>query len=389
MFKRLRKYLDKTKVIREVGSFDEAGLICAVEEGNLPCLEILINAGMNVNARSERGVPALSRAIDKDHLQGLRLLIQSGGDIDQKSSSGNSPLMHAIDHGNKHIFAYLLDLQPELEIPDKKGETALFRAIRAGNTTFARKLIETGSDCESRNREGITPLMLAVDQERIGIVKALLSAGVDPRVKDRKGQSVLDRHHVSPRITKMLKKAAHSHAQEQEHPTPSSPLPSDSLLPAYLLSQSSKFGSMAIGLIDGVLQALNAQDTVDEWEQRGKLLIEKVLKQALKQTPDSLSQQAPASSVPADQLHPAFWEAISHGSVPLTQLCLRLGADPAAPTPDGQRSLHLALPHPEVLKLLLATGMSPGLTNKQGKTAAELAEKQNLAEALTLLQTSS
>lgn len=390
MFKRLRKYLDRTKCIREVGSFDEAGLICAVEEGNLPCLEILIHAGISVDALSERGVPAISRAIDKEGLPALRLLVQSGGDINQKSKTGNTPLMHAIDQGNKHIFAYLLELEPELEIQDLKGETALFRAIRDSNTTFARKLIEAGAACEHRNRDGSTPLMLAVDHEKIGIVKALLNAGVDPRVTDRKGHSVLDRHHLSPRITKMLQKSAQELNKDQDSGKQETKKNNiyDGLIPAYLLSQSSQIGSLALGLINGLIQSLNAQDKIGEWEEHAKQALG-WLKTNIQ--PYVGNQSPPSSSLetfPPAQINQAFWEAIKHGSVPLTQLCLQLGADINMPTPTGERSLHLALPYPEVIQVLLDAGARVDLADRQGESAISRAYKEQLTEAITILESS-
>jgi ankyrin repeat protein len=211
MFKKLQKYLNKSKVISSVGSFDERGLLIAIEEVRRDILDILIQANISVNCKDERGVPALTKAIKANDLPMIKQLIEAGADIDTKDREGKTPIMKAIEGGNKHVFSYLLKQYPDLELTDKMGDTALIKAALEGSTSICQKLIDADVDLDAANRKGITALMVAVDHLRTGIIKALLNAGADPNIKDNKGRSVLDRHHASPRITKMLKEAALRH----------------------------------------------------------------------------------------------------------------------------------------------------------------------------------
>ncbi|RMG67284.1 MAG: ankyrin repeat domain-containing protein [Bacteroidetes bacterium] len=270
MLKRLRKYIDQTKVLREVGSYDALGLVYAVESGNRECLNILIGAGMDVNATNERGTPALSRAVEKENLPVIRILMEAGANVNATDPRGRTPLMKAIESGNNHVFDFILDQEPELESSDDLGETALFKAVREGNTTMARKLIQAGSEVELRNREGLTPLLLAVSHQRVGIVKALLQAGADPNATDAQGRTALDRNGgLSPRLIRMLRRAGIERRREGESSTYTdfSATLSGAPTPAQVLSK------LIGGFIHSMAQTLNMQDVVEEVEFKGREIL--------------------------------------------------------------------------------------------------------------------
>lgn len=267
MLKRLRTYLDRTKVLREVGSYDAMGLVYAVEAGNRECINILIAAGMDVNATNERGTPAINRAVEKENLPVIRLLIEAGANVNAADTRGRTPLMKAIESGNNHIFDFILEQEPELEQADELDETALFKAVREGNTTMTRKLIQAGSEIDLRNREGLTPLLLAVGHQRVGIVKALLQAGADPTATDAQGRTALDRNGgLSPRLIRMLRRAG----LEQRRGEDAYTLPDFSALPPGGQNLAHLLPRLMGSFVHGLAQTFNMQDVVEEVEFKGR-----------------------------------------------------------------------------------------------------------------------
>lgn len=413
MFKRLRKYWERQKVFREIGSFDESGLVYAAEEGNRDCLTILLQAGFNVNAVSERGVPAISRAVEKGNLPIIRMLIEAGADIDARDREGGTPLMRSIRSSNRHIFGYLMEQDPDLELADEQGETALFKAVRAGNTTLTRKLVEAGAEVDLINIQGCTPLMLAVEHERIGVVKTLLNAGADPNIRDQAGRTVLEYEVQSPRLTRMLRKAAAlrvdeakgQRAHQESRGNPENGFFSPTHL--NLLGQMPRLSNIMLGMMDSTLHALNSPYNVEEAEQKGRSLVRTLLGQrpaangsnghhhangqAEGQPLDDLSeqlqeliswlrqQQALAQANPyvngkaQAQLDRALLEAAALGAHRIVPVLLNLGADHDARDDQGNTPLHLSVAHPAVVKQLLNDGADPGARNQAGQTPVDLA----------------
>jgi uncharacterized protein len=430
MFKRLRRYWERQKVFREIGSFDESGLVYAAEEGNRDCLTILIQAGFNVNAISERGVPAVSRAVEKGNLPIIRMLLEAGADVDARDRQGETPLMRSIRSSNRHIFSYLMEQDPDLELADETGETALFKAVRAGNTTLTRKLVEAGAEVDLLNQSGCSPLMLAVENERIGVVKTLLNAGADPTIRDKDGRTVLEYEVQSPRLTRMLRKAAALKRQEHqgratESATAGSEAPLSSLFPNVgfsMLDQVPRLSRLMLSMMDTTLHALNSPYDVEDAEQKGRNLVQTLLGQrptpnghttprkngsaydstngkAIEELSDQLQeliawmrqQQELTQANPylngkaQAQLDRALLEAAALGAHRIVPVLLNLGADHDARDDEGNTPLHLAVVHPAVIKQLLNDGADPGARNQAGHTPVDLARAGKHLATLEIL----
>ncbi len=417
MFRSLRKYWERQKVFREIGSFDQSGLVYAAEEGNLECLEILLRAGITPNAKSERGYPAICRAVHKDHLPAIRMLMEAGADPDLSDSQGTTPLMCSIRSSNRHIFAYLMEQEPDLERTDINGETVLFKAVKEGNTTLTRKLIEAGAEVDVVNNDGITPLMIAVRQERIGVVKALLNAGADPNIRSKQGKNVLDFDVQSPRVVRMLRKSSLEFRQEEtsaaqsqtsEKPRPLFPMDE---LSGGLVSSLPTLTSSMLRMLNMTLQVLNSPYRADDVEQHGRELVQRLFKSAANGTAEVLNGHGPdpndelkvqlsqliqwlqhqgvtmgdQPSIDQVQLDRSLLEAAALGAHRIVPVLLNLGADCQARDGEGNTPLHLAVGHPSVVKQLLSAGAKIGAVNQKGNTPYQLAARHGYAASLELL----
>jgi len=109
--------------IRE-SMLQQTPLMAAAHTGDIPTLELLLEAGAEVNARNEHGGTALMYAAESGHNAAVALLLDAGAEIDAVESS--------------------------------VGHTALFRAAQSGHLHTVRLLIERGADPQLRMRANLT-----------------------------------------------------------------------------------------------------------------------------------------------------------------------------------------------------------------------------------------
>ncbi len=136
-------------------------LVVALEKGDLPLLELLLNSNANPNrtiAPGER--PAAhwvfqSRASADTKLALLQLLLDRGTDPAAEDSLGRN-LFHA----------FVEDTHPGTE---QESMDATKRLLRAG------------VPIEKEDYQGYTPLLSAILRHQTSTVKALLALGADPR----------------------------------------------------------------------------------------------------------------------------------------------------------------------------------------------------------------
>ncbi|MEL6697252.1 MAG: ankyrin repeat domain-containing protein [Bacteroidota bacterium] len=378
-----RRFLDKRRVLAELGSFDEKALYIGAEDDRLECVQILLEAGINPNCRGRKHMTPLHAATSQNHLPVLRLLLAHGADIDSQDEDKHTPLMLAIVSSHKHAFDTLLQEKPDLEATNYNGDTALGIAIQSGETTLARKLIDADAEIDIPNHEGKTPLMMAIEEEKIGIVKSLLANGADPNVKDHDGLSVLDMQIASPRIRKMIKRYSMQHRISD---SPSLPgytryLATDTYmmpLADQVFTRFPKLSSLLLNLADHVFSNLDAQYHFSDMEQKGKdylRQLEHSLEQTLAEKP--ANGTAYYGSTNQSDMDLALFEAIATQSMPLVRIMLRIGANPNAQDPTGQTPLHVAGNKLAFVKMLLKNGADPQIKNEAGISALAQAKEKN------------
>lgn len=92
----------------ERDSYGGTALHAAMFQDNLKIVELLIDAGFDVNAVGPRnGYTPLHDAVWAGNLAALKLLVESGGDLSIKGLDGNTPLDKARAEDKTEIVSYL------------------------------------------------------------------------------------------------------------------------------------------------------------------------------------------------------------------------------------------------------------------------------------------
>ncbi len=168
------------KAKADINRRDQGGtspLALAVESGKPWFVNELLKAGAPVNnsatAPRDRHIPYLDkvfkarddmlcRAVYKGDMEVIRLLIAAGVDV-------NAPTNRVYDR-----------------------LTPLHVAVDNGRQDIVNALLKAGAKTNSQDNRGRTPLHYAVRMDDVEIVKALLKAGAKPKVRDKDGRSPRD-----------------------------------------------------------------------------------------------------------------------------------------------------------------------------------------------------
>lgn len=196
-----------------------------------------LQAGMNPNAKNEKGESALNFAIRYKDSKITKILVEKA-DLNLKDDTGNSPLFTAIKFKKEDLFNLLLDkgadpnssgtasektknqsvlyvsilqeredlMQKLLDkgadpnMPDSAGSLPLSEAVIRSNTDprVVKMLLDKGANPNATEADKTTPLMYIAEnnqinpQTRLEIIQMFLDKGADKKLKDEQGKTALD-----------------------------------------------------------------------------------------------------------------------------------------------------------------------------------------------------
>jgi ankyrin repeat protein len=113
-------------------------------------------------------------------VQALDLLLNAGADVNAKSRTGRTALIiTAIQNGSDPVVQMLLSKGADPLAVDTDGQSFLLAASKGFNPRQVRLAVQKGADVNLKDRSGMTALMNAAQVGDVDSVKFLLSKGVD------------------------------------------------------------------------------------------------------------------------------------------------------------------------------------------------------------------
>jgi ankyrin repeat protein len=158
----------------------ETALMLAIKHGALNIVQMLIQAGANVNTveKEHHQTPLMYAAAAKKNAgEMVRLLLSKGADVKPRELYYDWPSQ--------------ISQEPRVQYHPVGGLTALLYAARDGCYECVEALIANGADANVPTPEGVTALMIALDNDNNDIAKLLLDHGAKPGVWDAWGRTAL------------------------------------------------------------------------------------------------------------------------------------------------------------------------------------------------------
>ena len=166
----------------QCGDSGNTPLIQAARYDRSRIVELLINAGADVNAKNPNGEHALFWAIKNQNIDLARFLLAEGADSKCKVLQGDTQLILAIKQNNLELVALLVKGEADMMQMDDQGSSPLTWAVRVNSLPIVRILLENGADPGLRGDDGTPALIWAVMAKNTSLVQTLLDHGADPGV---------------------------------------------------------------------------------------------------------------------------------------------------------------------------------------------------------------
>ena len=154
-------------------------LTLAIREGHDEVVEVLIEAGADVNKIDKFGQRPLHAAIRNREEHILTLLLKNGARTDLYDEMGWTPLQRACERPLPVMTKALLDAGAN---PNDNQNTspALIKAAMSGSFECLDKLLEAGASANSLDFTGTSAINYAISSNNEFCVRILLEHGADP-----------------------------------------------------------------------------------------------------------------------------------------------------------------------------------------------------------------
>jgi ankyrin repeat protein len=170
--------LDKGVDVNAKDEFGRTPLHLPSQNGHIEVVELLIAKGADVNAKTKNGDTALHYAVSNDRNEIVELLIAEGADVNAKTNIGTTPL-----HGAHNIKTIELLISKGADI-NVKANSGLTLLHRARTKEIAELLISKGADVNAKDSNGFNAFWFAV-KRNIEVVEVLIENGADLNIQDR------------------------------------------------------------------------------------------------------------------------------------------------------------------------------------------------------------
>ena len=167
--------------VRASGNAGYACLILAAGSGRTETVRYLLGLPeVDLNHKAYDGHTAVLFAALENHADVVEVLIDAGADIEVKDYQGRSPLLVASKQGSLRVVEVLLKAGADVCVTDILGETCLIHAAVYGHTDTVRTLLCMPEvDVNHSNISGLDSLHHAVLQKYPDVMQMLIDAGAD------------------------------------------------------------------------------------------------------------------------------------------------------------------------------------------------------------------
>jgi ankyrin repeat protein len=139
----------------------ETPLLAAARAGSVAAVRLLLARSVDVNAAEKfQKTTALMWAAAEGHLDVVDVLIEAGADVNRQAHVTSLTTRHNADHPTG-------------------GFTALMWAARGGDDAMVRRLVARGADVNLKNGDGASAAMVAMYNDRFDVAGTLIELGSD------------------------------------------------------------------------------------------------------------------------------------------------------------------------------------------------------------------
>lgn len=177
----------------------ETGLRTAARYGNVETVRSILKSSkdeeFNLNSVDSDGKTALHLAAIQGKFKVATILVNAGIDIEAKNFGGRTALHESIHNKHTHLASYLIGVGAKLEAIDNSCNTALHIAAMKDQLEITKFLLNAKAKVDAENDQSMRPLHYLSNndnvQKKISIAKLLIEADANLHAKDKNGNTPL------------------------------------------------------------------------------------------------------------------------------------------------------------------------------------------------------
>ncbi|XP_029766615.1 ankyrin repeat and death domain-containing protein 1A [Terrapene carolina triunguis] len=195
----VRLLLEHEVPVDDKDSFGMNALLLSAWFGHLRVLQILVNAGAKINCVNklvllcfQEGLTALHLAVEGGHYDCVKLLLEAGCDVNAQTQKAMTCLHYAALHGYEDMARVLIDARIYIDAVNHQNASAVHIAVLQNFPAIVKLLIDTECNLDIPDNRQQTPLHIAAEHGRQDIAEMILIAGVNLKLIDKQGKTSLD-----------------------------------------------------------------------------------------------------------------------------------------------------------------------------------------------------
>ncbi len=182
----LNKYLSEGFPVDYRDPSNKTLLMSIVESNSLKSLDVILNKGVNLELKDDRGRTAIFYVRS---LEALKKLVEIGADKDVVLNDGTPLFTYFLKDKSILYSLYLIEKGSNYTLEDEDGWNSLFWAVVIGNSDIVRALREDGADFLIQDMKGNSPIYYAYDEK---ILLELLNVpNYNLNLKNKQGENIL------------------------------------------------------------------------------------------------------------------------------------------------------------------------------------------------------
>jgi ankyrin repeat protein len=157
----IKSLLNRTEGINSPTRYGLTILHLATTSNSVPILELIVNAGADLNKQDDAKRTALVVAIELKYPNCARYLLKKGSNPDLADSSGQNALQIAINNKELAIAKELIPYTKDINHRSKSQNTALHYAVMVDDSVLLHSLVDKGADMFALDHHKMTPVFMA------------------------------------------------------------------------------------------------------------------------------------------------------------------------------------------------------------------------------------
>ena len=185
--------------IEKLEAIYHSNLIRAARIGHSNKIKEILGDYPQLLDRTHIGYSALHYAVFYNQREAVEVLIEAGANVDIKEANGITPLAWAVDCGHCDLVGYLLECEADPAIANSEGIAPIHTAVRSKNYAMVETLLsintetEQWTDVNAQTKLGYTPAYFAAFDGSLEILQLLYDYGAKFNISSKVNVSPLHR----------------------------------------------------------------------------------------------------------------------------------------------------------------------------------------------------